>query len=528
MNNTGFVAEKTNIHFEKANISHLDIIFCWLSEPFVQEFWDNTQGHKDDILNFVHGRKEPSNYCDGKYFYWIASCDDHPFAMLMTIQETAEDHIDDIKLNHLSKTGRTYGIDYMIGDKNYFEKGYGAKTLSEFIDFFKREFDVSADTFIIDPASDNPRAKHVYMKAGFEHIADFIMGGDCSGAGKPHHLLIKRFLSANKNHIKAICHHFNLGTPFQAPTRVHGGLLHIMWRLDTDKGSYAIKQLSKDIDLKNEQVIKNYELSEKIASRFVAHGIPAICAIAQSRKYLFMIDGTGFLVYPWVNANALDQHAVLEPNALKIAEILAKMHCLNLDEPEITQPEFYTHTNQKILELLDKAETFNCPFAADLRKNQKNILAANESYQKAIPILKTQIVVSHGDLDQKNVLWDIDNNPILIDWESACKINPTYDIINTAFYWSGITSNFDKDLFLKMIEAYQKAGDVINKEHVIAAIYGSFSWIGWLAYNIERSCILGESEHKNVGIEQVNQTLATILRLQTVIPEVIKIIEGKL
>ena len=183
-----------SINFEKASISQIDIIFAWLAEPFVQEFWDNTQGHKDDILNFVNGRKEPSNYCDGKYFYWIASCDGHPFAMLMTIQETAEDHIDDIKLNHFSKTGNTYGIDYTIGDKNYFGKGYGAKTLSEFIDFFRREFDVSADTFIIDPASDNPRAKHVYMKAGFEHIADFIMGGDCSGAGKPHHLLIKRFV----------------------------------------------------------------------------------------------------------------------------------------------------------------------------------------------------------------------------------------------------------------------------------------------------------------------------------------------
>ena len=52
-----------SINFEKANINHVDIIWGWLSEPFVQEFWDNTQGHKDDILNFVNGRKEPSNYC---------------------------------------------------------------------------------------------------------------------------------------------------------------------------------------------------------------------------------------------------------------------------------------------------------------------------------------------------------------------------------------------------------------------------------------------------------------------------------
>jgi hypothetical protein len=57
------------ITFQKATIIHKDIIFSWLREPHVQEFWDNTQGNKDDILNFIGGRTEPSNYCDGKYIY---------------------------------------------------------------------------------------------------------------------------------------------------------------------------------------------------------------------------------------------------------------------------------------------------------------------------------------------------------------------------------------------------------------------------------------------------------------------------
>ena len=51
--------------------------------------------------------------------------------MFMTIQETPESHINDVKLMHLSKTGHSYGIEYMIGDQAYFGKGYGAKTLIE-------------------------------------------------------------------------------------------------------------------------------------------------------------------------------------------------------------------------------------------------------------------------------------------------------------------------------------------------------------------------------------------------------------
>ncbi|WP_083837057.1 hypothetical protein [Rickettsia montanensis] len=39
-----------NIHFEKANLTHKEIIFNWLEEPHIKEFWDNSQEHKNDIL----------------------------------------------------------------------------------------------------------------------------------------------------------------------------------------------------------------------------------------------------------------------------------------------------------------------------------------------------------------------------------------------------------------------------------------------------------------------------------------------
>jgi thiamine kinase-like enzyme len=334
--------------------------------------------------------------------------------------------------------------------------------------------------------------------------------------------MVWKSIYMNQNHLKSLCQHFNLGLPKQDPQRVYGGLLHIMWRVDTDKGSYAVKQLSHDI-VPDERLSR---ISEGIALRFAARGIPAVFAIEKSGEYLFIVEGTGFLVYPWVDAKALNEHAISENHALKIAGILAKMHCINLEEPDITRPKFYTKTKENILASFNKAEKFNCPFASSLRKNQDKILAANEDYQNAIPVLKTHLVVSHGDLDQKNVLWDSSNNPILIDWEAACKINSTYDIINTAFYWSGITAEFNKNLFFKMIETYQKAGGVINRSDVVAACYGTFNWMAWLVRNIERSCVKGESELKTVSIKQVNQTVRTILCLQTVIPEIIKNLGG--
>ena len=61
-----------SICFENVTSDYLDIIFDWLSQDYVQEFWDNSQAHKDDIINFVNGRNGMSDYCDGKYVYWLA------------------------------------------------------------------------------------------------------------------------------------------------------------------------------------------------------------------------------------------------------------------------------------------------------------------------------------------------------------------------------------------------------------------------------------------------------------------------
>lgn len=63
---------------------------------------------------------------------------------------------------------------------------------------------------------------------------------------------------------------FELGIPIGKPETIHGGLLHTMWCITTEKATYAIKQLSPNIDLQNKAIVKNYNLTEEIASRFSA------------------------------------------------------------------------------------------------------------------------------------------------------------------------------------------------------------------------------------------------------------------
>ncbi len=110
----------------------------------------------------------------------------------MTIKENPGEDRPQIKNDYLSKTGSTYSIDYMIGNPEFLGKGWGAKTLSEFVKFFYNQVDQDADTFFIDPDQNNPRARRVYERAGFVFVGEYIMSGSGFFEGRKTYFLVKR------------------------------------------------------------------------------------------------------------------------------------------------------------------------------------------------------------------------------------------------------------------------------------------------------------------------------------------------
>nr|WP_241030182.1 aminoglycoside phosphotransferase family protein [Legionella anisa] len=319
-----------------------------------------------------------------------------------------------------------------------------------------------------------------------------------------------------------------MSPPCDLPQRVYGGLLHKMWYLECNDSQFAVKQLNRRIQL-TEEIKSQYELTEEIAFQFSKYTIPAIHALKIENNYLILSEDEAFLVYPWITAKALDKDAISEMHALKIATLLAKIHCINLDVPQLSTQEFDIHPNEKISVLIDQSASQNLVFKEQLISNQRIIIELNDLYQKAVPILQSSSVVSHGDLDQKNVLWDKNNASFLIDWESARKLNPTYEIVNCALDWSGITTTlFQKPLFIKMLKTYASSGITINQDHLEAVFYGVLgNWINWLVYNIERS-FSSDKEQQAIGIEQVLQVLPTIIQVKVSIMELTELVTREL
>lgn len=179
-----------NLHFQKATLAHKDIIFEWLEKPHVKEFWDNSPEHREDIEIFMKGRKEASSYFEGVFTYWVASIEDEPYGFLMTGDVIPRPDLPKEWILHLSKTGKTYCIDFLIGNEACLGKGLSAPTLKAFMSFIQEHVAPSVDTFFIGPAENNPRAIRAYEKAGFQTVAEFVLD---SGVFKDmrHFLMIK-------------------------------------------------------------------------------------------------------------------------------------------------------------------------------------------------------------------------------------------------------------------------------------------------------------------------------------------------
>lgn len=150
-----------------------------------------------------------------------------------------------------------------------------------------------------------------------------------------------------------------------------------------------------------------------------------------------------------------------------------------------------------------------------------NLYEWNAQANVSAQMLSLDIVISHRDLDHKNVLWNQDN-PIIIDWEAAGYINPMQELIETAFYWSeNEIGSIDKKRFFAFIDGYKKRYGTIQANWSMVLISGFLSKFGWLEYSLKRSlCIeCTDKEEQQMGTAQVMETINDIKRYAEMIPE---------
>jgi Ser/Thr protein kinase RdoA (MazF antagonist) len=323
----------------------------------------------------------------------------------------------------------------------------------------------------------------------------------------------------NPNHIRHLCDRLSIGLPDLSPSPVQGGFHHRMWRLQTDEGIYAVKQLSDDTDLANPLVIKHFNLTEKVAETFGACGIDSISALPWQGEYLQIIENSAYLVYPWSEARGLAISQLSKKHALGVARILATMHRADIKVSGLDPQDKYKHPEDQITAVVRRACAIHVRYAQDLEQALPVFLQIAQRYTKAALVLDQHCVMSHGDLDQKNVLWDAAGKPLVIDWESARPLNPTSELLQTGLEWSGITGQFDSNMFEAFLGEYQQAGGVIEFRFVEPALHALLGdWLIWLMYVVDRSASASNPVKRKRGADQFDLVFQTLLRLQQQLP----------
>ena len=154
---------KMKIEFIKAKKSHLELVKEWWNKPHIAEWLDMSETMWNNFADYVlKGKKD-------LYDYWIGLCDGIPYSLLLTSEIVETELFDDEEHLRAAIEGKTYSIDFMIGNEEFLGKGLGAATLSEFRKFIGSE----VKTFLIDPQCANIKATHVYEKAGFKIVDTF-------------------------------------------------------------------------------------------------------------------------------------------------------------------------------------------------------------------------------------------------------------------------------------------------------------------------------------------------------------------
>lgn len=174
---------------------------------------------------------------------------------------------------------------------------------------------------------------------------------------------------------------------------------------------------------------------------------------------------------------------------------------------------------------LQNGEVSNSEWFKLMQENIDELYDLDSKANESARLLETKMVISHRDLDSKNVMWSNDN-PVVIDWEGAGYVNPMVDLIDTAVYWSvNEDGAIDKAKFMAFIEAYKNRyidkSEILQANWKTALIKGYAGRLSWLEYSLKRSLGIecADEQEQRLGTGQVTDTIYGIKRYSDLLPE---------
>jgi aminoglycoside phosphotransferase (APT) family kinase protein len=316
-----------------------------------------------------------------------------------------------------------------------------------------------------------------------------------------------------KTNIKNLCICLGLGDIIGEPIEVKGGLLHSMFKCTTDKGVYAIKCLNPAI-MDRESALSNMINSEKIAE-VLGSNIPVVHANKIDGKHVHRYNEHYFIVYDWFDGISIYPPEIMEEHCIAIGDIIGKIHSLDISVQGVVN-ESKISTVFEWRKYLDLAKDIQEPWVLDYGQAFDDIMSWNQKVLNSSAILSIEKVISHRDLDPKNVMWQ-GNHPYIIDWEAAGYVNPYQELLEILNYWADDgNGGLHKEKCQLIINNYKLHKSIHNVNWDVVLDSGYEGMLGWLEYNVKRALgieVSGKEEIK-LGEQQVICTIIELRRYQ--------------
>jgi RimJ/RimL family protein N-acetyltransferase len=155
------------MHFQLVDKSHHELILGWLDKPHVIEYF-----HGEGLENTIDGLRRFIENDSPRWDAWVGHLNDNPFSyfMVSTVTDDQAENQNDPLAKWVEFNKKMITLDLLIGEEEHLGKGLATPMIQQFL----ADHYADADIVFIDPECANTKAIHVYEKAGFKKIEQFV------------------------------------------------------------------------------------------------------------------------------------------------------------------------------------------------------------------------------------------------------------------------------------------------------------------------------------------------------------------
>ncbi|NEE03421.1 aminoglycoside phosphotransferase family protein [Phytoactinopolyspora halotolerans] len=282
---------------------------------------------------------------------------------------------------------------------------------------------------------------------------------------------------------------FGLGGHVEEMTPVSGAWSNRVYKLSTGGAGYAVKQIRNPWGDPRWQERLDAAWTFEQRARAAGVAMPEPIPNPVDGGCLAWVDVLGggsrvpVRVHAWVEGKPMRPGPVDRGVASWIGGTLATLHQLDVAVEDRTLfPVANTDNADRWPELVAAAERAGASWAADLRALESHTRVVAE-LARASALRADDEVMSHGDIDQKNIVMSADG-PVLCDWDVAVPLVPRTELGDVAM---SMAVWHELDVAREVIRAYRDGGGAdteIRPEDFGPTLTSS---LDWLVLNVERT-----------------------------------------